>query len=97
MDATLHFEHGNGLEGGLNASQLWVTHILMGRLFRERQELGWKVKLYAQFQHRKIMRCMVKINDLEDQAELPLSGMLGASTSGTIKDGAMDMEESVGL
>ena len=43
------------------------------------------------------MRCMVKINDLEEQVELSLSGTLGASTSGTPKDDAMDVEESVGL
>ena len=43
------------------------------------------------------MRCMVKINDLEEQAEPPLSGTLGASTSGTSKGDTMDVEESVGL
>ena len=40
---------------------------------------------------------MVKMNDLEELAEPPLSGTLGASTSGTPKDDAMDVEESVGL
>ena len=59
--------------------------------------LGRAVNLYARFQHREIMRCMVKINDLEEQAEPPLSGTLGASTSGTPKDDVMDVEESVGL
>ena len=43
------------------------------------------------------MRCMVKINDLEELAEPPLSGTLGASTSSNPKDDAMDMEESVEL
>ena len=43
------------------------------------------------------MRCMVKINDLEELAEPLLSGTLGASTSGTPKDDAMDVEESVGV
>ena len=53
--------------------------------------------MYARFQRLEIMRCMVKINDLEEQVEPPLSGTLGASTSGTPKDDAMDVEESVGL
>ena len=43
------------------------------------------------------MRCIVKINDLEEQVEPPLSGTRGASTSGTSKGDAMDVEESVGL
>ena len=41
------------------------------------------------------MRCMVKINDLEEQVEPSLSDMMGASTSGTSKGDAMDVEESV--
>ena len=40
---------------------------------------------------------MVKINDLEEQAEPPLSGTLVTFTLGTLKDDAMDMEESMGL
>ena len=43
------------------------------------------------------MRCMVKINDLEEKAEPLLSGTMGASTSGNPRDDAMDVEESVGL
>lgn len=43
------------------------------------------------------MRCMVKINDLEEHVEPPLSGMLGHSTSDTSKGDAMDVEESMGL
>ena len=97
LDATLWFEHGDGSGGGLKASQLLVTHIVLGRLFRERLVLGQAVKMYAWFQCREIMRCMVKINDLEELSKLPLSGTLGASTSGTPKDDTMDMEESVGL
>lgn len=53
--------------------------------------------MYASFQHREIMRCMMKINNLEELAKFPLSGTLGASTSGPPKEKAMDMEESVGL
>ena len=55
------------------------------------------MKLYSRFQRREIMRCMVKINDLEEQAELPLSGMLGDSTLGTSKGDVMDVKESMGL
>ena len=43
LDASLIFEHG----GGQRASQLWVTRILLGRLFRERLVLGRGVKMYA--------------------------------------------------
>jgi hypothetical protein len=71
--------------------------ILLGRLFKERLVLEQAVKMYARFQRLEIMRCMVKINDLEELAEPPLSGTLGASTSSTPKDNAMDVEESVGL
>jgi hypothetical protein len=97
LHAMLWFEHGDGSGGGPKASQLWVTRILLGRLFRERQALGRTVKMYARFQCQEIMRCIVKINDLEEQVKSPLSGTLGASTSGTPKDDAMDVEESVGL
>ena len=40
LDVTLQFEHGNGSGGGLRASQLWVMHILLGRLFKECLILG---------------------------------------------------------
>lgn len=43
------------------------------------------------------MRCMVKINDLEEKVELPLSGVMGASSFGNLRDDAMEVEESVGL
>ena len=39
---------------------------------------------------------MVKINDLEEKAEPPLSGTMGASTSRN-RDDVMDVKESVGL
>lgn len=97
LDATLQFENGDKSGSGLRVSQLWVTCILLGRLFREPMVLGRAVKMYARFQHHEIMRCMVKINDLEELAEPPLSGTLGASTSGPPKHEAMDMEERLGL
>ena len=46
MEATLMFEHG----GSRRASQLWVTRILLKRLFRERICLSRAMKSYAKFQ-----------------------------------------------
>ena len=43
------------------------------------------------------MRCMVKINDLEERAEPLMCGTMGAFTSASYKGDAMDVEESVGL
>lgn len=43
------------------------------------------------------MWSLVKINDLEDQAEPLLSGVVGASSSANYKGEAMDMEESVDM
>ena len=42
-------EHADGTVGEPKASPIWVTQILLGRLFRERQALGRVVKLYARF------------------------------------------------
>lgn len=53
--------------------------------------------MYARFQRREIMRCMVKLNDLEELVEQPLGGTLGASTLGIPKDEAMDLDEGIGL
>ena len=97
LEAALRFEHEEDDYGGLRANPIWITRTLLGCLFRERQALGKAVKLFAHFQHREIMRCMVKINDLEERAESPLYGMMGASTSASFKGDAMDVEESFGL
>ena len=43
------------------------------------------------------MRFLVKINDLEEQAELPLSSEVRASTSATYKGDEMDIEEQLGM
>lgn len=93
LDASLLFEHG----GGPRVRQLWVMRILLGWLFRVRLVLGQAIKLYAKFQRREIMRCMVKINDLEEIDEPPLGGTPGASTSSLPKDDTMGVDESVGL
>ena len=42
------------------------------------------------------MRCMVKLNDLEELAEPSLGGTPGALTSAPPKDAAMDLEEEEG-
>ena len=43
------------------------------------------------------MRSLVKINDLEEQVEPPLSGEVRASSSATYRGDAMDIEEHVGM
>lgn len=42
------------------------------------------------------MRCMVKLNNVEELAEPPLGGNLGTLTSAQPKDVAMDLEEEEG-
>lgn len=85
LEAALSFEHGDGEDGGPRVHPIWITRIFLGCLFRERQALGKAVKLYARFQHREFMRSLVKINDLEDQAEAPLRGLVDASSSANYK------------
>ena len=97
LEAALSFEHADGDDGGLRVHPIWITRILLGRQFRERQALGQAVEIYTHFQCREFMRSLVKINDLEEQAKPPLSRTMGASSSGTYKGDAMDVEESVGL
>ena len=97
LEVALLVEHGDDDDGGLRSNPIWITKIMLGHLFRECQALGKVVKLFTHFQHREIMRCMVKINDLEERAEPLLYGMMGSSTSTSFKGDAMDVEESVGL
>ena len=97
LEASLIFEHLDGEDSGPKVQPVWITHILLGRLFRERQVLGWVVKMYARFQRREFMRSLVKINDLEEQAEPPLSGEVRASLSANYKGGTMDIKEHVGM
>ena len=72
-------------------------HILLGHLFRERKALGKAVKQFAQFQRREFMRSLVKINDLEEQAELSLSSEVKASASTTYRGDEMEIEEQLGM
>lgn len=74
-----------------------MTRILLGCLFRERLVLGQVVKMFAKFQWREIMWCMVKLNDLEELAEPLLGGTPGALTSTPPKDVEMDLDEDDGL
>lgn len=46
LNSALSFEHG----GGQRASQLWITHILLRRLSRERTTLGKAVEVFAKLQ-----------------------------------------------
>lgn len=97
LEAALRFEHGDEDDGGLWSNPIWITRILLGPLFRELQVLGRAIKLFAHFQRREIMCCMVKINDLEERAKPPLCSTMGASTLTSYKGDAMDVEESLGL
>ena len=58
--------------------------------------LGRAIKMFAKFQRREIMCCMVKLNDLEELAKLPLGGTSGASSSALPQEEAMDLEDKVG-
>jgi DNA-binding XRE family transcriptional regulator len=97
LEAALNFEHLDGEDSGPKVQPVWITCILLGCLFREWQVLGWAVKMYARFQCREFMRSLVKINDLEEQAEPPLSGEARALSSATFRGDAMDIEEHVGM
>ena len=72
--------------GSRRASQLWVTRILLGRLFRERLTLNRAVKSFTKFQRREIMRGLVKLNELKEVAEPPLCGLPDVSTSRLPRD-----------
>ena len=49
LEAALDFEHSDGEDSGPKVHPIWITRILLGRLFRERQALGRAVKMYALF------------------------------------------------
>ena len=97
LEAALCFVHGDGDDRGLRTNPIWITCTLLGRLFKEQQVLGRAVKMFACFQCKEIMHYLVKINDLEERVEPPLSGTMGASTLTSYKGDAMDVEESMGL
>lgn len=88
LEATLLFEHG----GEYRASPHWVTPILLGRLFHERLSLGRAIKSFAKFQHREMMRGLVKLNELKDVVEPLLSDNQECLVSRLPRDKHMDME-----
>ena len=88
-DTTLMFKHG----GNWRESQLWVTGILLGRLFQERLSLGRVVKYFAKFQRREIMRGLVKLNEMEEVAETPLGGLPEASSLSMPRDDTQDLDD----
>ena len=53
--------------------------------------------MFAKFKRWEIMRCMVKLNNLEEQAEPPSGRTPGASTLAPPKDATMDLDEDDGL
>ena len=59
----------------------WIVYILLGRMIRERSVIGRAIKSLAKFQHREIMRGLVKLGDLEDLADPPLLGSLATPLS----------------
>ena len=65
---------------------------MLGQLFRERLALEQAIKIFAKFQHYKIMRSLVNVKDLEELAEPSLGRASEASTSGPSKEELHDME-----
>lgn len=57
---------------------IWIDRILLGRMIQERMTIGRAIKSLAKFQHREIMRRLVKLGDLEDIAEPPLHGSMAS-------------------
>ena len=97
LEAALSFEHGDREEGGPRVHPIWITRILLGQLYQERQALGKAVKVYMRFQRREFMRSLVKMNDLEDQAKPPISEAMDASSLANFRGEAMDVDESIGM
>ena len=68
MQETLSFAGG----GEEPENSLWIVRILLGRMIRERTEIGKAIKVLAKFQHREIMRGLVKLGYLEDLVDPPM-------------------------
>ena len=77
-------------------NSIWIVRILLGRLIRERTFIGQAIKLFVKFQHREIMRGMVKLNDLEDMAEPPLHGSMRVLLENQRLQGGNDMDMDAG-
>ena len=97
LETALAFEHSDGEDSGMKIKPIWITRILLGHLFKERKALGKAVKQFAWFQCQEFMHSLVKINDLEEQAELSLSSDIWAPTSATYRGDEMDIQEHIGM
>lgn len=69
-----------------------MAHILLGRLLHERLALGRTVKAFAEHYQTKVMRSLVKIQDLVDLAEPPLGGLSTSTSSSQMRNGEMEMD-----
>ena len=88
LNSSLLFEHGGGQRG----SPLWIAHILLGCLSRDRMALCRAVEVFAKLQRREIMRSMVKLHELVDLVKPPWRGMAEASTLGLPRDESMELD-----
>ena len=52
----------------------WIIYILLGRMIRERIEIGKAIKDLVKFKRREVMCGLVKLGDLEDLADPPSLG-----------------------
>ena len=77
MQATLSFAGG----GDEPENSPWIIRILLGRMIRERTEIGKAIKALAKFQRREVMRGLVKLGDLEDLADPPSIGSYATPSS----------------
>ena len=88
------FSSTNG--GGQPDNSIWIDQILLGRLIRERTAIDRAIKSFTKFQHREIMRKLVKLCDLEDMAEPPFHGNMGILQENQRLQGDNEMEVETG-
>ena len=77
MQASLSFAGG----GDEPENSPWIIKILLGRMIRERTEIGKAIKALAKFQRREVMRGLVKLGDLKDLADPPSIGLYATPPS----------------
>ena len=77
MQAALSFMGG----GEEPDNSLWLIRILLGRMIRERSEIGTGIKALAKFQRREIMHGLVKLGDLEDLTNPAMLGSYATPSS----------------
>ena len=91
LKSTMLFEHG----GTQRASELWLTHILLGHLSREKTTLGKAVEVFSKLQRRDIMHSMVKLHNLVDLAKPPWKSMADIHSVHRPREEAMDLDEAL--